>query len=421
MSPEWVVIIIAGIVVVLCLIGLVIVWISLKNEARKKARRTWNVTLLLIIVMMLIIGFSLPLQSESYGWLGGYLPFLLVFLFMYLNSLFGMFTFDNCPILRAIWNPRKGLGGGAFGDFANTVGVLAGVGAYQLSQAGEGWFWLGQFAAFLAALVGLNLGLRWIREPQWIVDDRTVPCFLCTHWWSACGNFAVGAFTFLAIISQSAQNTATVVLLRSLWLFGIQMVLLLFPIWILTLRQYFLDSGINTPPRCPFYFLCTFISILVLGAIACLIIFQNNLAPSCMNPVFGIAAMVAWISMELGTIIKISHTVYDWKDLLKLIRSLDIVIGNLALIAVVCWVATQSPTPTTYEPGQWFLFCGAIVLAVHATVGGIMLSAHDVVDRRQQEEDARQAARPPMAGAIRVIPMSSPAATPISQTPNSHH
>jgi hypothetical protein len=64
------------------------------------------------------------------------------------------------------WNVHKGLSGTIFGDAANFLAVVAGLGGYKvLAEAGNGgagWWYLGITGGWLALLVGLSLHYRWL-------------------------------------------------------------------------------------------------------------------------------------------------------------------------------------------------------------------------------------------------------------------
>lgn len=59
-----------------------------------------------------------------------------------------------------IWNPLKGFSGSIFGDVANMVGVLAGIGGAKIFP-GSSIYWLGHAGAFLAFLVGASSLFLW--------------------------------------------------------------------------------------------------------------------------------------------------------------------------------------------------------------------------------------------------------------------
>jgi hypothetical protein len=97
---------------------------------------------------------------------------------------------------------QKGLGGSIFGDVANMIGVLTGVGAYRL-VAGDphlirSWWWIGQMAAFLAGVVGLSLLWRWaISNPGGGEGEQK---------WPALFNWAVAAGTLLSLYAPTPAN-----------------------------------------------------------------------------------------------------------------------------------------------------------------------------------------------------------------------
>jgi len=159
--------IVTGCVLGVCILGLLLVWILQRTNKYKEMPmdQTAPVVLFAISGMMVVVLFSL--LSGLYFWSKiVYALMMLTLIGFYLYSLLKatheLGSAQAPTWLKHFWNVQKSFGGGAFGDFANTVGVLAGVGAYQLINASEGWFWLGQFGAFLAALGGLSLGVRYL-------------------------------------------------------------------------------------------------------------------------------------------------------------------------------------------------------------------------------------------------------------------
>jgi hypothetical protein len=334
--------------------------------------------------------------------------------------------------LKPLWNTAKGLGGGAFGDFAGAVGILAGVGAYQLQNASDGWFWLGQFGAFLAMLIGLSLSLRWIRQDDWKKEDKEAPCCLFTHWWYAHSTVAAGALTFLSMIFQTASTDPIPPLRQTAWLFWLQLgfiililiVALSFSLQLPKILELSKKKEGDKPlfPQIGLRYTLLLILIVVWTAVTGVllvwiyssdIIFADWVSSFC-----GAWATVIGVLIEFGILwtaggafwdgsvfkdIQVLHPeegevvnpIRNWKEPLKIMRGVDIILGNLALFVLVLWIAFWDPQATDYNPVQWFLFCGAIVLMTQASLGGIILSTHDVAYRRKQEEDAKRAAGSP--------------------------
>jgi Ca2+/Na+ antiporter len=397
---------VAGVIIVICLIIWVIsAIIGAIVYYSETTKQTWDVSLFSVIVTMVIIAFSMQCKEKNWWAFTVYIALLLVFIVFVVISLFPAAHEADQPNkvgLRKIWNPDKGLGGGGFGDFANSVGILAGVGAYQLQGADPGWFWLGQFGAALAMLIGLSLCLRWIRKAKLdkknpMTDDK---------WFSALMPYLAGVFTFLAII-LSTDSLENLVGEHAGWLSGLQTAFLGLMIILGAFMIYkFYESSRN------FVWLLVGIVASNLICIIFLITFfmlQNDI-PGWMGPAFGILATLFGVTLEAVSLWQVENsfitgkafqreesflrfeTLYylkNWKDPLRVMRGLDIVLGNLALFALVFWVCSSPPDPTstdmqTYNPVQWFIFCGGIVLMVQASLGGIIMSANDVANDHAQ-------------------------------------
>lgn len=61
---------------------------------------------------------------------------------------------------KGIWNPLKGFSGSIFGDMANMIGVLAGIGGAKLFPD-SAIYWLGHAGAYMAFLVGVSSISLW--------------------------------------------------------------------------------------------------------------------------------------------------------------------------------------------------------------------------------------------------------------------
>ena len=342
-----------------CLLGLTLIWFCSYKKwiSDPVIRQTWSVFMNSILYMMVIVLFSLQSEKSHY-WLIPYGLFMLLLLIAFLYIPWrGTSKGTFWEWLRQFWNPDKAFGGKAFSDFANAVGVLSAI-AIGVRDAGEGWFWLGQFGAFLAALVGLSLVERWTRDPsEWFL-------------WSAGLNFSVAAFTFLSIASPIEGNLwlkipQTVVL-------GLMLGIIAFHLlrWFVKLRQF-------TPDGYAFFFI--WILILAVGAITLLWVFWIFPTPDKLPFVFSIAAIISWIVIEgFSPFQKENYSLQsDWIKMLKLLnlgRSVVIIFGNLMLLTLVFWVETQNTSP---EP----LFYIGISITLLATVVGILMAAWTVALR----------------------------------------
>jgi hypothetical protein len=419
----------AIVVILLCLVIGLIIWIISPFGMASVTSETWVRTLLHIAGMMLIIGIALQREHDD-GWSAVlYWIILGIFSFVVLLSLREQYI----EWLKPLWNTAKGLGGGAFGDFAGAVGILAGVGAYQLQDASDGWFWLGQCGAFLAMLIGLSLSLRWIRQDDWKKEDKEAPCFLFTHWWYAHSTVAAGALTFMSMITQTASVDPIPPLRQTAWLFWLQLIFIIILVLVVafSLLYYFrriYELGRNKVGD-KFQFPClalrfdmlNFLNIFWTAAAGILLVWvytSDTIFCDWASSFFGSWATLIGVLIEFGILwtaggafwdgsvfkdIQVLHPeegevvnpIRNWKEPLKIMRGVDIILGNLALFVLVLWIAFWDPQATDYNPVQWFLFCGAIVLMTQASLGGIILSTHDVARRRKQEEDAKRAAGSP--------------------------
>lgn len=345
--------------------------------------QTWNVSLWAMMGMMWIIGFSLQCEQHNVWAFVIYAIMVIVFLAVQEYSLWG--GTPKWAWLKLIWTPQKGFAGGTFGDFAGAVGILAGVGAYQLANANQGWYWLGQFGGFLCVLIGVSQFQMWLEENA----DASI--------WNALASMAVGSFTLLALYSSAGA-----MLLYNLTLNIIQMVFISF--LAVTVSLAYIARQLNRrpkPDKSPghrpytiFFFMP--LTILLIGAPLFILGFRMSSTniPGVVSMIFGILATAVGALMELMSFWKAKepfltggafkrmkengHEVYyinNWEDPIKLIRGLDMIIGYLGLLALVPWVASDQ---VTYTAGQWFVFCGAIALMTQASLGGIAIAAHQV-------------------------------------------
>lgn len=349
-------------------------WIRDRSTAR--AAMVWFGTIFFALVIVL----SSLLGAHDRWWLFlyGSLMLLLPLFFLYsLRKATSRLRLASVPNwLKSFWNVQKAFGGGLFGDFANTIGVLAGVGAYQLSKADESWFWLGQFGAFLAALVGLSLVMRWILQSGKMQEGNPKS----TRWY-ALGNFAIGIFTFLSITTPT--STANLELLRS-WLRIVQFIALAILSLFLGFYVYwFRVNRENTFAESPGLSVLIWFGLISLdvGSIIALIFFQIYKDLDVLQIVFGGAAILIWLFMEFGALIE------NWRKNLAVLRSLSIIIGCIFLFSLTIWVGSASVNNpvTEYRPSQWFLFSASLVLTTQATLAGIAMAANSTARKRAEE------------------------------------
>lgn len=398
---------IAFAVIVICLfvkIAMLIFFEGLLGAKEYKLRETtieiWNITLVSIIVLMLIVGVSMQCApqlngSHDPGWLIAYVVLIIFLLATFLISL-TRWSDKIRDYVGYFWNPDTGLAGDDFSDFTNAVGILAGIGAYELARADEGWFWLGQFGAFLTALIGLSLTYHWIIELRQSEKN--------TQWWNAFGNLLCGTFTFLAII------TAAIDLVTGNSLIWILQVIIL--------SILIISSILIIKRSAEWMWGLVLVLPLVLLLITPFLLYLINpeiLQLEWMSPSLAIAATLITVLMEFcgfwetrkplwtGRAFKeyqdkgSSKAVFrieDWKIPLKVVRSLDIILGNLALFALVLWTMINPPLEGVLiydNPAQWFLLCGAIILMTQASLGGIIMAAHEKVKRSAEEKEYKLA------------------------------
>jgi hypothetical protein len=272
-------------------------------------------------------------------------------------------------IFEDYWDMYKVFSGGMFGDFANTVGILSGVGAYQLKEANNGWFWLAQFAAILAALVGLSHGMRWILEAGDKLESGQ-PKY--TRWYALL-NFAVGIFTFLAVATPTAMTSQDMLeLLRHLLLKILQWIVLVLML-VNILIYFFKYWGIwGKTGRKLGFSLWLFMFLLAGGAIIALAIFGGTIAPNWLAAVFGGFAIFSWLAIE------VMSAVQNRRENIKLLRSILIILGNFFMFILLLLV---SPQPEEFTPVHWMVFSFALTFLIGATLLGLILSAYSTAKK----------------------------------------
>jgi len=127
-----------------------------------QANNRWFTTK--IVVASLILGVLAILFTTSVLWWSP--AFLVGIGSLSLLLAIGLFIPHLSTIIRRFWNPKKAFGGGAFGDIANTVGVIGGLGGSKAFPASDGWWYIGISGGFLAYIVALSLAIRFIREKE---------------------------------------------------------------------------------------------------------------------------------------------------------------------------------------------------------------------------------------------------------------
>lgn len=354
-------------------------------------------------LMLTIIGFSVLVQISKWFLFGYFVPVI----FVIIPYIYSLYTSTNLhraravpPWLKHFWNSQKLLGGSVFGDFANTIGVLAGVGAYQLSNQEEGWSWLGQFGGFLAIMVALSLCGRSILE---VLDPKTTEfrgeeSYSSARWmrWNALANFLVGSLTALSATSpilNSVTNQDNFELtqnwvFRSIWwtlALTVVLNLIFYMIWFYINRN---EQRRYTPDEhLPWYFLL----VAALGFGSALVIGKFMAYPEWLPSGFGAGAIISWGVAEFAAIFQ------NWRtNGIKVVRSLLIVVGCLPMLYLTIWVAASPPTAYTWI--HWFLFSESILSMIVATMIGIGLGIQTIVERRRAESNLNA-----QVGAIAVV------------------
>jgi hypothetical protein len=136
-----------------------------------------------------------------------------------IGSIFFANRLDNLErSLRTVWNPRKAFSGAIFGDIANTLGVLAGMGASRVFSDQSWFWWVGQMGGLLAMSVGLSLLWRGTREKKNLFEQHNdivhIPAAdlakVNRYKFFALFNFVVGFATWLSLMLITPGNQALV-------------------------------------------------------------------------------------------------------------------------------------------------------------------------------------------------------------------
>ena len=378
-----------------CLIGWIFVWTYGKIDPQAAAFyqvsiQTVKISLLAIFGMSVVFLLS-NLIKYHLLWLILYGLYMLLLFCAYRSALWGGHKGAFWGGLREFWNPKKTFGGGAFGDFANMTGVLSTI-ALGVSNDDKSWFWMGQFAAFLAALVGLSLVERSIQKAS--EELKASKEFLrCAGL-----NFSVGAFMFLSLICPSGAMEE---LLRNWWLKGFQIFVLALMFSIIAWKwQKFWKLRQFTNLFDAFFFF--WIPLLVVGAIVTLVLFQIYIAPSWLWAIFSALAIFFWIILEFFNFLSppvlpqapdiIVKSVYKesvgvreivlkwiWR-----IRCTGIIIGNVPIIILTILIAIDDSFKN--KPFVGDIMIVTVIFLGLATFLGITMAAYKVAERHYRQD-----------------------------------
>ncbi|MCB9423126.1 MAG: hypothetical protein H6667_25230 [Ardenticatenaceae bacterium] len=319
------------------IIAIITIFVVLAIRYRNVAVRRWRkmqglfstigyfLMALLVIDLIYYASFDLPKAVGDYktGFilfdiLVGFVLLLYVlsfFRFLYLRKQGAQNIQAMPPRISRVWNWDKALGGTVLADTANAIGVLGGIGAHTLLSNLDGWWWVGQFGALMAIIVGISIFQRWLLEvPQangdwWLSDRATVQA-------SSILNILVGSLTLLSLMLPSQSNSSHVIAndvgpagltwIELFWFILISVLL------IITIIQFVADPYRPQRQGAPrkYAYGISILVIFVLTLIT-LIVFQatattSDYGSTAAGDVLGILAGFAWIAAEFWSFILIS-------------------------------------------------------------------------------------------------------------------
>ncbi len=349
---------------------------SLSRPAKYRLR-LWP---LLLCVLFMILSFSIltpEYRPPFVLYMVTIFGILLVFIIALVSALLTIRDRNPSRIFKGYWNMDKAFGGSVFADIANTIALLAGAGAYQITRLSPSWFWVGQFGACLAVLAGVSVALRWTMGTLYR-SHRLVTTNPLTDRWFAIGNLAIGCFSLLALMSPVNGNDA---FSRNWVLLGMQMGVLalavILPLVIILVGFYHYPRLYLDRWTWPFWAL---ILLVPLGTVAGLIVFGTlpyNVS-AALPATLTDAALAVWIAME-------AKGIYDNRsDERKVLRGSLIMLGNLFMFPLVIWVA--STEPDTFIGGHWILFTAGLNLPAIATLIGVDLGIENLAHKMQEDD-----------------------------------
>ena len=281
---------------------------------------------------------------------------------------------------KQIVNVEKAFSGVMFGDIAITIALMAGAGAYQLSNLQPHWFWLGQMGAILGVLVGLSQALRllltnWSYHSQQ-ADFEAKEKELRFLAFSAMANMAISCLTLLALMSPIENNEG---FSKNITLVMVQILVLLlgFLIPIAILAGFFGGLYSRRPNGKKGLWIFFWISLAVetIGTAAVLLVFYSVIkqAPKELPGYLALAALVVWSAIEIYGLV-INHV-----DSRKALRAVLIIAGNIFMVSLVIWLFFLDPEK--FIGGNWILFCAGVTLPTIATLIGIDLGVENLANK----------------------------------------
>jgi hypothetical protein len=274
----------------------------------------------------------------------------------------------------------KGLGGSAFADIANMVGVFAGIGAYRLVSGNptlvKAWWWIGQFGAFLAAVVSLSLLWRWVHPPAGSpADTQKLQKF------PALFNWVVATGTIVSLYSPNNDNRSFVKLDEAgangapaaiYWLVLLGLLVIALAAMLIYRRKRFFEDWQAVLVSAAFM-LITIAAAITVGIAIWKAYGTDDW--SVAGTVIGMIAVTAWITGELINFIFVTR---DWKPVnnyIKVVEYLDWeknlweVVGGLGTIL---FIAGNTWRKTDWQTMNDYLFIIAASLGFLGTLRGIL-------------------------------------------------
>ena len=356
----------------------------------------WHLALISISIMLLIYS-SAALSALHTAWITIFLVIAAVLLLFFVYTLFAPAQ-DHIPDwMEPVWTPRKGYGGTIFGDFANAVGVIVGVGAYAATPLVT-WWWLGHAGAILATLVGVSLAIRWMRATAAHRDDDDR-----ARKWFAFYNVTVGVGTLVSIMAPSFKNGVLEL--------GIVNSLAVLIVWGILLGAFLLLSIIlfiihhnnrqNAYDYNPVLWILLIVLFLCGGAflgmfkpIADKTWSQENLA-KIGGFVFGLLAGCAWVAAEIHNIVNVIRSTSNWYEKgFKITKSVFEVIGGLLLIIFVILKFAEVKLDNLWA----MVVVGAILAGIGTLMGMIIgiMALRKKQKQRTRRDIQLQRMRPPI-------------------------
>lgn len=303
--------------VISILISIIIILLFIVFNLVFQKKVGWSTSLREVPSFVLVIVFvAIPIfayfSHEIASWL---LPWVIIGIFA-LSALFTvllLFTkikfFSNLDkLIHNFWNwDKKSFSGVIVADYANTLGVLGGLGAYTYFKGDDNlqsvWWWIGIFGAFLAMVVSFASWWRFINlqyeehsgAPRWL--ETWAPII------AAVTNLGVGIFVVASLmVSEKSHDLLDLTIRSNLWfVFLIEMLVISFivsVVWFVILI-YKKQQKANR-----------ITSIVVLGVVLLLlcVLLIISIVLSVQNPdygndtlanIFGIISIGFWITAEL--------------------------------------------------------------------------------------------------------------------------